>query len=112
MDGGPEERGMVEVIDRYRHYFAKNYKEMGTTKHCEMQIELGDENPVYIKQYPMEYSREKVVEDTVEDVLSAGIIQPSKSPYNSPTVLVKKKNGDWRMVVDYRAINTKMIKDK
>ncbi|XP_029715882.1 uncharacterized protein LOC115259448 [Aedes albopictus] len=89
VDGGPEEREMVlEVIDRYRHCFAKNYKEMGTAKHCEMQIELVDENPVYIKQYPMEYSREKVVEDTVEDLLSAGIIQSSKSPYNSPTVLV------------------------
>lgn len=50
------------------------------------------------KQYPLEYVRERIVEDTVEDLLVAGIIQPSKSPYNSPTVLVKKKNGDWRTV--------------
>lgn len=113
VDGGEDERQKIlSVVARYRHCFAKNYMEMGTARDCEMQIDLVDEKPIYTKQYPMEYSREKVVEDTVENLLAAGIIQSSRSPYNSPTVLVKKKNGDWRMVVDYRAINAKTVKDK
>ncbi|XP_053686781.1 uncharacterized protein LOC128736329 [Sabethes cyaneus] len=111
---GEEERGRIlEVVQRYRHCFAKNYHEMGTAKDCEMVIEMsGSEKPVYTKQYSLEYSREKVVESTVKELMEANIIQPSKSPYNSPTVLVRKKNGDWRMVVDYRAVNARTVKDK
>ncbi|XP_062699434.1 uncharacterized protein LOC134284508 [Aedes albopictus] len=109
---GEEREKIFELIKCYRQCFAKNYREMGTAKGCEMVIELiGPEKPIHTKQYPMEYSREKVVESTVNDLLAANIVRPSSSSYNSPTVLVRKKNGDWRMVVDYRAVNAKTVKD-
>ncbi|XP_055622325.1 uncharacterized protein LOC129765904 [Toxorhynchites rutilus septentrionalis] len=111
---GEYERGRIlQVVQQYRQCFAKNYHEMGTAKDCEMTIEMFSlDKPVYTKQYPLEYAREKVIEKTVNELLEANIIQPSKSPYNSPTVLVRKKNGEWRMVVDYRAVNAKTVKDK
>ena len=48
----------------------------------------------------------------VEELLEQGLIRPSASPYGSPILFVRKKEGTFRMVIDYRQINNLTIKDK
>ena len=51
------------------------------------------------------------VEKQVDDLLQRGLIEPSDSPWSSPVVLVKKKDGSSRLCLDYRKLNLTTVKD-
>eukprot|EP00253_Pinus_taeda_P009417 PITA_09417 len=52
------------------------------------------------------------IKKQVQELLDQGVIKPSTSPCGSPIVLVLKKDGTWKMCIDYRALNKITVKNR
>ena len=78
---------------------------LGHTSVLSHHINTGNSTPIrqYPRRLPFHYTGE--VEKQVKDMLQQGVVQPSTSPWASPVVLVKKKDGSYRFCVDYRKLN-------
>ena len=68
--------------------------------------------PVNRPPYRFRPKEQAEMESQIKELLAQGFIRPSYSPYGAPVLFVPKKDGRWRMCVDYRALNKDTIKDK
>ena len=73
---------------------------------------LPDSHPVPLRMYRLAPAELTEVKAQVTDLLGCGLIEPSTSAYGSPILFVKKKTGELRMVVDYRALNKLTVKNR
>lgn len=68
--------------------------------------------PVNLKSYRYTPQQKDEIERQIKEMLAQGIIKVSHSPFASPVLLVKKKDGTWRLCVDYRHLNAITVKDR
>ncbi|GBO16207.1 Retrovirus-related Pol polyprotein from transposon 17.6 [Araneus ventricosus] len=104
---------LVQLLNEYRDYFALNISELGSTNLAKMDIkEVEGSKPVCMKPYKMNAPERAAIKEIVREWRENGIVSDTRSPYASPVLLVKKKTGQNRLVIDYRHLNSQTIKDK
>lgn len=94
-----------DLLKRNRDVVANDDRELGQTQTVSMKIDTGNNQPIRLKPYRTPIHKREVVEEAVNDMLEAGIIERSKSPWNFPIVVVEKKDGGHRFCVDFRKLN-------
>ena len=99
------------LVAEYRDIFALSPEELGRTGLVKHRIDTGDHPPIKQRPYRVSDTQRGIIEEHVTDMLNRGIIQPSVSPWASPIILVKKKDGTDRFVVDFRRLNAVTRKD-
>lgn len=86
---------------------------MPPNKEIEHTIEVkARTGPVNIKPYRYPHHQKTEIERLIQDLLKCGIISKSKSLSVAPVVLVRKKDGSFRLCIDYRGLNKIKIKNK
>nr|XP_018672786.1 uncharacterized protein zf(cchc)-26 isoform X2 [Ciona intestinalis] len=102
-----QRRDIMLIVKAYSGVFSEKPGSMGLVEHV---INLTSDNPVRSKPYMVPFHVRKSLRDD-QEMLQAGIIRPSTSPYASPVVMVRKKDGTNRICIDYRKLNNLTIFD-
>ena len=107
-DSDLSEEGKVSLqalVTEYSDIFSRHSGDIGRTHLVEHSINTGDASP--IKQQPRRIpgSLRDQVEQQKAQMMQDGIIEESDSPWCSPVVLARKKDGTFRFCVDLRAVN-------
>lgn len=91
--------------------FALSDLDFGHTTEIKHRIRLSDQTPFKQRPRPIHPSDYEAIGHHLKELQDANIIRDSESPFASSIVVVKKENGDIRLCVDYRKLNSQPIKD-
>lgn len=102
---------VTAMLNSIPEVFAKHDLDFGRTDKVKHEIKLSD--PTTFKQQPRPIHPQDVdaVRQHIQELLESAVIQESNSPFASPIVVVRKKNGTVRLCIDYRRLNAQTIKD-
>ena len=106
------ENNFVLLFEQYRHIFAESMMDLGRTSLIIHEIRLIDSIPVYTAPYIIPINQRPFIKRYLQEMINSNIICESTSPYSSSVVIIKKKNGEIRLCIDFRKLNSKTIKDK
>lgn len=85
---------LLPLLNEFNDIFALSTDKMTQNNFYEQKLRLNDNTPVYIKNYRLPKSQKEEITKHVQKLQDNNLIEPSKSPYNSPLILVPKKSTD------------------
>ncbi|GKE32914.1 putative reverse transcriptase domain-containing protein, partial [Tanacetum coccineum] len=103
----------VPVIRNFPGVFPDDLPGLPPPRQVEFRIELvPGAAPVARAPFRLAPSKLKELLDQLKELLEKGFIRPSASPWGAPVLFVKKKDGSFRMCIDYRELNKLTIKNR
>lgn len=90
------------------------FQAMGSKLGCTTVVEhviRTDSPPIRQRHYPLSPALQRQVYEELDQMLADGVVEPSDSPWASPILLIKKDDGRYRFVVDFRQLNKVTTRD-
>jgi len=110
IDNGQKQQ-LKQLLKKYQKVVAKHEFDLGQTSIIKHSIPMTNEAPIKQRPYRIPYSLQDTVKQQVKEMAEHNIIRESTSPWTSPVVMVKKKDGKMRFCIDYRKLNSMTRKD-
>ena len=111
-DLAPEEKAEVgRLMREFADTFVEEGKPLGRTTLYYHRISTGDQEPIKVRGRRVPPHQRTLVDEMLTEMTADGVIRPSSSPWSSPILLVKKKDGTPRCCVDFRKLNECTVRD-
>ena len=108
-----QQKSVSSLLSDYTILYGSTLGDLNSNLPVKHRILLTDRNTsIFIPHYRTPFHQRPLLQEHVNNLLKGGIIRPSNSPYGSPCLLVAKKDGSTRFVVDYRKLNSFTIRDR
>ena len=98
-------RGLKQLLFKHADLFARDDKDLGRTDLVQHDIDTGDARPIRQPPRRVPLALQPELDKEIAEMLDKGVIEPGQSPWASPLVLVRKKDGTIRVCTDYRLLN-------
>ncbi|GJX59183.1 putative reverse transcriptase domain-containing protein [Tanacetum coccineum] len=103
----------VPIVKDFPDVFPEDLPGLPPTRQVEFQIDLvPGAAPVARAPYRLAPSEMKELSEQLKELSDKGFIRPSSSPWGAPVLFVKKKDGSFRMCIDYRELNKLTVKNR
>lgn len=102
---------ITQRLNELPEVFAFHDLDFGCTSKVKHSIKLDDPTPFKHRARPIHPQDIEAVRKHLQELLAAGVIRESQSPYSSPIVVVRKRNNSVRLCIDFRKLNLQTRKD-
>ncbi|GKC18213.1 putative nucleotidyltransferase, ribonuclease H [Tanacetum coccineum] len=103
----------IPVVREFLEVFPEDLPGLPPVRQVEFQIDLiPGAAPVARAPYRLAPSEMQELSDQLQELADRGFIRPSTSPWGAPVLFVKKKDGSFRMCIDYRELNKLTVKNR
>ncbi|KAJ0830306.1 putative nucleotidyltransferase, Ribonuclease H [Helianthus annuus] len=103
----------IPIVRDYPQVFPEDLPGLPPHRQVEFQIELTPgAAPIARAPYRLAPSELEELSKQLQELLEKGFIRPSSSPWGAPVLFVKKKDGTFRMCIDYRELNKVTVKNR